>query len=200
MIVLKYTFTFFLSLGSNHRNTSQCRAQTISHQTSSSFSLLSTINLNSLLDILESLLAGWCSLSTEDQLSVEFPRSRDIPLRSNLGVDERVVVLEIGSESFSGEGGPDNELGHGIGLGGPDGELVSVGGEFLLHGGGDCAVFKEKNLSFVSGCLDHLMNLHAIWLDANYLGNRCGMKCHCVKRQSDRQACSLKLNRREHQL
>ena len=50
-----------------------------------------------------------------------------------LRIDKRVVMLEVCAEAFELEGGPDGELGHGVGLGGPAGELVGVEGEVVLH-------------------------------------------------------------------
>ena len=66
-------------------------------------------------------------------MSVKLPVLRNVPLSSDLGVDKWAVVLEIAAQSFGFERGPDGELVHRIGLGGPEGELVGVGGEGFLH-------------------------------------------------------------------
>lgn len=66
-------------------------------------------------------------------MSVELPVLGDVPLSSDLGIDEWVVVLEVAAKAFGFQSGPDGELVHGVGLGSPEGELVGVEGELLLH-------------------------------------------------------------------
>lgn len=48
-------------------------------------------------------------------------------------VDEGVVVLEVDAESQVGQGGPDGELHHAVGLLGPDGEVLGVERELGGH-------------------------------------------------------------------
>lgn len=48
-------------------------------------------------------------------------------------VDEGVVVLEVDAESQVGQGGPDGELHHAVGLLGPDGEILGVERELGGH-------------------------------------------------------------------
>ena len=94
---------------------------------------LSTVGLESLLDINECLVsrsARWCS---ENELGVELPIQRNVPLLSDLGVDKRVVMLQVCSQSFGLEGSPDGVLVHSIRLCGPAWETVGVDGEFVLH-------------------------------------------------------------------
>lgn len=55
-------------------------------------------------------------------------------------------MLEVGAQAFGFESGPDGELGDGIGLRGPDGELVGVEGEFGLEAADDGAVVEEEDL------------------------------------------------------
>lgn len=107
---------------------------------------LSTEDLVALLDGLEFLGTGLAAAATEDELGVELPVLGDAPLASDLGVDEGVVVLEVGANTLGVKGGPDDVLGHGIGLLGPDGELVGVEGELLLHAVDDVLVLEEQNL------------------------------------------------------
>ena len=48
-------------------------------------------------------------------------------------VDEGIVVLEVDAESQVGQGGPDGELHHAVGLLGPDGEILGVERELGNH-------------------------------------------------------------------
>jgi len=42
-------------------------------------------------------------------------------------------MLDITPQSLSFQRSPQRELMHGVGLGGPEGELVGVEGEFIFH-------------------------------------------------------------------
>lgn len=104
-----------------------------------------------LLDRLEALrLQAFASAvldTTKHQLRLQTPLQRDIPDLARLLIRQRVVMLEIGAETFALQGGPENVLMHGRGVFGPGRELVSVRGEFglqLLDGFG---VFVEENLN-----------------------------------------------------
>ena len=55
-------------------------------------------------------------------------------------------MLEVASQSFSPKSSPDRELMHGVGLCGPDGELVGIDSKFFLEVGDGGAVLEEKNL------------------------------------------------------
>lgn len=70
-------------------------------------SCLFTENLEAVLERRESLVAGLAGRGTEDELSVELPRSGDVPLLLDALVDQGAVVLEVGAETFGLKGGPD---------------------------------------------------------------------------------------------
>lgn len=95
---------------------------------------------------LEGLLAGLTSASTEDKLGPELPVKRDVPCLSSLLVDDRVVVLEIGPETFSLEGNPEGELVHGVGMLGPVTVVVGVDGDVLAESVHWLGVLIEQNL------------------------------------------------------
>ena len=69
-----------------------------------------------------------------------------LPLGLCLLVNDRVVVLEVGTQSLGLEGGPDGVLVHTAGLRGPGWETVSVDGELVLVVLDNSAVFKEEEL------------------------------------------------------
>lgn len=108
-------------------------------------SFLSAKDLDTLINALEGLLTSLTVPVAKDELGVELPGDRDLPGFGNLLVDDRVVVLEVGTETLGLEGGPEEELLDGVGLVGPDGEAVGVDGElvgkFVNHGG----VVEEKD-------------------------------------------------------
>lgn len=110
------------------------------------FFLLSTKGLELVLLRKEVLGTGLTSLATKDEHGGQLPVRGDLPLGSDALVDERVVVLQVGAETFGLEGGPDSELQHGGGVGGPGGEAVGVDGELLLHAVDDLLVFVEEDL------------------------------------------------------
>ena len=62
----------------------------------------------------------------EGYLSDELPFFGDASQFLDFVVDEGVVVLEVDAESQIGQGGPDGELHHAVGLLGPDGEVLGV--------------------------------------------------------------------------
>jgi hypothetical protein len=64
-------------------------------------------NLEAVLNGSESLLARLRGRSTEDQLGVQLPRSRDVPGLSDLLIDQRAVVLQVGAETLGLKGKPD---------------------------------------------------------------------------------------------
>ena len=100
-----------------------------------------TLTLN-WLELLWSVLANW---STDDKLGLEDPGLWDLPVLDQLGVNERVVVLEVASETLSLESGPGSELVHGVGLGRPAWEAVGVEWEGLLLSLVDGAVVEEED-------------------------------------------------------
>lgn len=55
-------------------------------------------------------------------------------------------MLEVGTETFDFESGPDSELCHGIGLGSPDWEFIGIESELLLHSSDDGSVVEEEDL------------------------------------------------------
>ena len=83
---------------------------------------LSTVGLEQLLNRLESLVTGLAGPATKDELGAELPVGGDLPLLGDLGINDGVVVLEVGTETLGLESNPDGELEHGVALGGPDGE------------------------------------------------------------------------------
>lgn len=58
-------------------------------------------------------LAGTLCVTTEDELGLELPLLREVPLSGHTLVDNRVVVLEVAGTAFGLEGGPEVVLGHG---------------------------------------------------------------------------------------
>ena len=107
---------------------------------------LCTKNLQPLLNVDEALLTRWRHWGTEHQLCAQLPVLRDVPCLCNLLVDQGVVVLEVGAESFLLESSPDHILVHSIRVCGPGGELVGVGGKFLLHSCDGGSVHEEEDL------------------------------------------------------
>ena len=69
----------------------------------------------------------------EGHLSDELPFFGDASQFLDFVVDEGVVVLEIDAESQIGQGGPDGELHHAVGLLGPDGKVFGVERELSGH-------------------------------------------------------------------
>ena len=69
----------------------------------------------------------------EGHLGDELPFFGDACEFFDFVVDEGVVVLEVDAESQVGQGGPDSELHHAVGLLGPDGEVLGVERELGGH-------------------------------------------------------------------
>jgi hypothetical protein len=77
--------------------------------------VLGTINLDTFLQRSELLIntaTGWAGSFAANELSAEGPGLRNIPGLGNEVIDDGVVVLEVAAETFVGECGPGNELGH----------------------------------------------------------------------------------------
>jgi len=86
--------------------------------------VLGTINLNTFLQRSKLLLntaTRWAGSLAADELGAEGPGLRNTPGLGHEVVDDWVVVLEVAAETFVGEGGPGNELGHSLGM------LIPVG-------------------------------------------------------------------------
>lgn len=66
-------------------------------------------HLEAVLDRSEGLVERTTGRGTKDQLGVELPAGRDVPLLLNLLVNQGAVVLEVGTQAFGGESGPDCE-------------------------------------------------------------------------------------------
>lgn len=126
---------------------------------------LSAEDLEALLDGLEVLGASIAGLAAEDELGVELPAVGDAPLAGDLGVDERVVVLQVGAEALGRQGRPDYVLEHGVRLQRPDGELVAVQGVLFLHRVDDVLVLEEENLFRMSVIGIHTSILLVYWWD-----------------------------------
>ena len=69
----------------------------------------------------------------EGHLGDELPFFGDASQFLDFVVDEGGVVLEVDAESQIGQGGPDGELHHAVGLLGPDGEVLGVERELSGH-------------------------------------------------------------------
>ena len=69
----------------------------------------------------------------EGHLSDELPFFGDASQFLDFVVEEGVVVLEVDAESQIGQGGPNGELHHAVGLLGPDGEVLGVERELSGH-------------------------------------------------------------------
>lgn len=107
---------------------------------------LSTEDLDLLLNGLELLGAGLAGAAADDELRAELPAGGDVPGLGDLGVDQGVVVLEVGAEALDLERAPDGVLQHGAALGGPDREVLSVEGDVLLEALDDVLILEEENL------------------------------------------------------
>jgi len=71
--------------------------------------ILSTINLQSLLERVELFISCGGGRSSENQLSVQLPLLRNVPCSSNFLVDKWVIMLEVCAKTFEFEGSPDRE-------------------------------------------------------------------------------------------
>ena len=83
---------------------------------------LRTKNLESVTQLVELLLPRLTSWGTEDHLCIELPGLGDVPGLLDVGIDQGIIVLEVGTESLCLQGGPGDVLGHAVGVDGPDGE------------------------------------------------------------------------------
>jgi hypothetical protein len=113
---------------------------------------LCPVHLESLFQIVELFLTGLTSGSAEHHLCAELPVLGHIPRLLDTGVDQGVVVLEVGAETFGLQGSPGNVLRHTVGVDSPGGELVGVERELLLHAFDNSAVDEEEDLYGVSSC------------------------------------------------
>ena len=107
---------------------------------------LRTKNLESVTQLVELLLPRLTSWGTEDHLCIELPGLGDVPGLLDVGIDQGIIVLEVGTESLCLQGGPGDVLGHAVGVDGPYGEPISVDRELLLHTLHDSRVDKEEDL------------------------------------------------------
>lgn len=85
------------------------------------------------------------STPTKYKLSIQSPRLGELPSLSNLVVDERVVMLQVGAEAISLKGSPDQALVHGSRLRGPVGEFIGIEGKLLLELLGGVFFGEEQN-------------------------------------------------------
>lgn len=83
------------------------------------------------------LLAGLAGAAAKDQLGPELPGDGNVPALSGLGVDERVVVLQVCAKALGLESDPQRILVHCVCLVGPIAKVVCVDGwrwiSWLLH-------------------------------------------------------------------
>jgi hypothetical protein len=63
-------------------------------------------NLEAVLDRSKGLLARLRGRGTEDQLGVQLPGSRDVPGLGDLLINQRAVVLQVGTETLGLKGNP----------------------------------------------------------------------------------------------
>lgn len=112
-----------------------------------------TKDLDTVLERLKLLVAGLAGAAPKDQLGIQPPGPGQAPGGSDLVVDERVVVLEVGAEALEPEGGPEEQLLHAGALGGPGGEAVGVRWERDLHALDDVVVLEEEDGA--GGPLEH---------------------------------------------
>ena len=112
---------------------------------------LSTENLQPLaLNWHEALLTRRSGWGSDNELSIELPVSREVPGLPDALINQRVVVLEVSTESLGGERGPESDLAGASGLAGPVGEFGSVEREALLLSDNGWLVDEEEDLGCVS--------------------------------------------------
>lgn len=68
--------------------------------------ILGTMDKDALVNGLECFLAGLTNGFTKDELSLETPLEIDVEGGSNLLVDQRIIMLQVGTESLGFQGGP----------------------------------------------------------------------------------------------
>ena len=83
--------------------------------------------------------------AAKGHLGTQQPAGGQVPLLADRLVDQRVVVLQGGANTFLGQGGPDRKLGDPGAMFGPDGEVVGIEGEFLLQILDDGGVLEEQH-------------------------------------------------------
>ena len=88
---------------------------------------------------------GRLARDAKRHLRDQIPRLGDVPGGLDFGVDERVVVLQVGAEPFVGQSGPDDVLVDGARVLGPDGEVVLGEGELVLQLARVFGVFEEQD-------------------------------------------------------
>ena len=112
-------------------------------------SVLSAVDLEPITQLAERLVASWAGRGAEDKLGVELPGLGHAPGLLDASIDQRVVVLQVGTQALGHQGGPGDVLGHAVGVDSPDGELVGVERELVLHALDDGFVDEEKHLGVV---------------------------------------------------
>jgi hypothetical protein len=127
--------------------------------------LLSTVHKHPLLQGLKLLLARISHLATKHQLCAELPLERDLVVLLHLLVDDRVVMLKVGTEAFGLKGHPQGVLVHGVGVLGPVAKVMCVDGELLAQVLDGLGVFEEEDLKVVSAGKDKLMVGHRSYPD-----------------------------------
>lgn len=90
------------ALLAGQRQTKESRLYIVTGQ-----SLLLAKDLHTLLNGLLGLLPSGNFGATKDQLGDQTPLGRQVPLLGNLGVDQRVIVLQVGTETKSLKASPD---------------------------------------------------------------------------------------------
>ena len=93
----------------------------------------------------ELLLTGRRGDAAEDQLGTQLPAGRDLPGLGNGLVDDRVVMLQAGADAETGQNGPNDVLVHGIGVLGPDREVLGIEGKLFLQALDDILVLEEQH-------------------------------------------------------
>lgn len=110
-----------------------------------STSRLSAIDLDTLVNVLELLGTGLARLATKDKLSIQSPSSGDLPGGSNLLINQRVVVLQVGAQALELQRSPDEQLLHAQRVDSPGREAVGVQGKFILQGLCGGGVLEEEH-------------------------------------------------------
>ena len=102
---------------------------------------------NRLARLIRQLLPRALLQPTKHKLRLQLPIRGDVPDLRGLLVGQRVVVLQVGAQALGLERRPGRELVHGGRVLGPLGELVGVGGDFVLQGFYCVAGFVEEDLA-----------------------------------------------------
>lgn len=113
--------------------------------------LLRTVDKQPLaMSLLELLLASLAIAATKDQLAPELPVKRDAPLLCCTLVDDRVVVLEVGTEAFGFKRNPESVLVHGVAVLRPVAEVLCVGRKPFAEVVDGLGVFVEEDLRSIA--------------------------------------------------